>query len=127
MTDVSTTELSARLGEASLVVLDVRRLEEFAGLVTAPCDPRPGHVPGARHLELDVLLGARDPAVVREIVGLPAGAEVIAYCHSGSRSALAVQVLAAAGYDARNYPGSWHEWSRDPTLPAELGSSDTEH
>ena len=60
---------------------------------------------------------------MRELVGAPEGAEVIAYCHSGSRSALAVQVLAAAGYAARNYVGSWHEWSRDPELPAETGSA----
>jgi 3-mercaptopyruvate sulfurtransferase SseA len=30
-------------------------------------------------------------------------------------------VLRAAGYDARNYVGSWHEWSRDDSLPAETG------
>ena len=47
------------------------------------------------------------------------GTEVVAYCHVGSRSAFAVQVLRAAGYDARNYVGSWHEWSADESLPAE--------
>jgi 3-mercaptopyruvate sulfurtransferase SseA len=30
-----------------------------------------------------------------------------------------VQVLREAGYDARNYVGSWHEWSRDPSLEAQ--------
>lgn len=54
-------------------------------------------------------------------MGLPEGAEVIAYCHSGNRSAMAVQLLGAVGYEARNYVGSWHEWSRDETLPAETG------
>ena len=49
----------------------------------------------------------------------PEGAEVIAYCHSGSRSALATLALRSAGYDARNYAGSWHEWSRHPELPLE--------
>jgi 3-mercaptopyruvate sulfurtransferase SseA len=29
-----------------------------------------------------------------------------------------VRVLREAGYDARNYTGSWHEWSRDLGLPA---------
>jgi 3-mercaptopyruvate sulfurtransferase SseA len=28
-------------------------------------------------------------------------------------------VLRGAGYRARNYVGSWHEWSRDPDLPGE--------
>ncbi|MET0730617.1 MAG: rhodanese-like domain-containing protein, partial [Solirubrobacterales bacterium] len=94
---------------------------EFAGQLTAPCDPRPGRIPGARNVDVTLLLGAGDDADVRELVGEPAGAEVIAYCHSGSRSALAVQVLTAAGYAARNYVGSWHEWSRDSALPAETG------
>ena len=46
---------------------------------------------------------------------------MIAYCHSGSRSAMAVHVLTEAGYEARNYVGSWHEWSRSVELPVETG------
>lgn len=122
MSDVTTTELAARLSEPGLVILDVRRTAEFTGAVVAPCDPRPGHISGARHLDVAELFEARDAEAVRALVGEPAGVEVIAYCHSGSRSAMAVSVLTAAGYAARNYAGSWHEWSRDPTLPAELGA-----
>ena len=59
------------------------------------------------------------PADVRDELGLEPGAEVIAYCHVGSRSAIAAQVLRALGYDARNYVGSWHEWSRHDDLPLE--------
>jgi thiosulfate/3-mercaptopyruvate sulfurtransferase len=44
---------------------------------------------------------------------------VIAYCHGGSRSAIATQMLRALGYEARNYVGSWHEWSRHDDLPVE--------
>lgn len=121
MSDVTTSELAGRLGEPGLVLLDVRGPDEFAGLAVAPCDPRPGHIPGARHLDLVRLLHAQDPVSVRSLVGAPEGAEVIAYCHSGNRSAMAVHVLRAAGYEARNYEGSWHEWSRDEALPAEVG------
>jgi 3-mercaptopyruvate sulfurtransferase SseA len=32
-----------------------------------------------------------------------------------------VQVLHSLGYDARNYVGSWHEWSRHDDLPLETG------
>jgi thiosulfate/3-mercaptopyruvate sulfurtransferase len=121
MSDVTTEEVAARLGESGLVLLDVRRADEFSGDMVAPCDPRPGRIPGARNIDVTRLLDASGPAAVRELVGAPEGAEVIAYCHSGSRSALAVSVLAAAGYAARNYVGSWHAWSRDPDLPAESG------
>jgi thiosulfate/3-mercaptopyruvate sulfurtransferase len=116
--EVTRDELVARLAAGDAIVLDVRSREEYEGLMTAPCDPRAGRIAGARHLDLQELLGLR-PEQVRERVGAPEGAEVIAYCHSGSRSGLACRVLAAAGYRARNYAGSWHEWSRDPALPSE--------
>ena len=116
--DVARDELLSRLGE--LALLDVRSELEFRGEAGYPCDPRQGHIPGARHLEVTELI-RRTPDEIRELVGLPARAEVVAYCHSGSRSARAVAALRAAGYEARNYAGSWHEWSRDARLPAEQG------
>lgn len=120
MSDVTTGELAERLGEPGLVLLDVRRPEEFSGDVVAPCDPRAGHIPGARNVDVAQLVEAPGPEAVRALVDAPEGSEVIAYCHSGSRSAIAVHVLTAAGYAARNYPGSWHEWSRDSALPSDL-------
>jgi thiosulfate/3-mercaptopyruvate sulfurtransferase len=107
--DIDRDELTRRRDE--LLLLDVRTEAEFSGASGYPCDPRQGHIPGARHLELSELL-ACTPEELRELVGLPEGAEVVAYCHSGSRSAMAVEALRAAGYDARNYTGSWHDWSR---------------
>ena len=35
------------------------------------------------------------------------------------RDAWLVTGFRAAGYDARNYAGSWHEWSRHDELPLE--------
>jgi thiosulfate/3-mercaptopyruvate sulfurtransferase len=121
MSDIELGELRERLGEPGLVLLDVRRREEYTGAVVAPCDPRAGRIPGSRHVDVALLFEASGPDAVRSLVGAAVGAEVVAYCHSGSRSAMAVHVLRAAGYEARNYVGSWHEWSRDPRLPADSG------
>jgi thiosulfate/3-mercaptopyruvate sulfurtransferase len=60
------------------------------------------------------------PEAMREALALDAGAEVVVYCHSGSRSAIAMQILRGLGYEARNYVGSWHEWSRHDDLPVEI-------
>lgn len=119
--DVTLAELAGRLGEEGLVLLDVRTEAEFSGALVAPCDPRPGRIPGARHLDVAELFG-RGPGELRELVGVPAGEEIICYCHVGSRSATAVALLEAAGYRARNYAGSWHEWSRHDELAVETGA-----
>jgi thiosulfate/3-mercaptopyruvate sulfurtransferase len=114
-------ELVSRLDDPRLTILDVRTDDEFNGKHGYPCDPRQGHIPGARHLHVQELFagpGQPLPAeAVRALVG--EADEIVAYCHSGSRSSLATLALRAAGYDARNYAGSWHEWSRHPDLPAE--------
>lgn len=121
--EATAEELVRRLGEPGLVLLDVRNAGEFTGELGYPCDARQGHLPGARHLDLRELLDCTSVEAVRQRVGLPEGSEIVAYCHSGSRSATAVSVLRAAGYAARNYLGSWHEWSADPSLPAESGAA----
>jgi thiosulfate/3-mercaptopyruvate sulfurtransferase len=116
-------ELLNRLGDASLTILDVRTADEYSGRRGNACDPRQGHIPGARNLDVGELYGGpgqpAPPERIRDLVGLPEGTEVVAYCHSGSRSALATLALRTAGYDARNYAGSWHEWSRHEELPLE--------
>ena len=88
MTDVTREELQRRLGEDGLVVLDVRSAGEFGGEAGYPCDARQGHLPGARTSMCSRSSAAADSDEVRALVGAPEGAEVIAYCHSGSRSAI---------------------------------------
>jgi thiosulfate/3-mercaptopyruvate sulfurtransferase len=111
-------------GDPPFLLLDVRRADEFSGKGGYPCDPRQGHIPGARNVEVSTLFaapGVPKPAEeIRALVGGDAdGKSLVAYCHSGSRSGLAVIALRSAGYDARNYFGSWHEWSRHDDLPME--------
>ena len=113
--DIELDELSFRLGEVRIV--DVRRPEEYDGTFGSACDPRQGHLPGAVNIDVQELMQLTEEEL-RERVGVEQGGEVVCYCHSGSRSAFAAQVLSRFGYDARNYPGSWHEWSRTD-LPME--------
>jgi thiosulfate/3-mercaptopyruvate sulfurtransferase len=116
-------ELAGRLGDSALMILDVRSAEEFAGKRGYPCDPRQGRIPGARHVPVEELFAGPGqplpPDQIRARLGDPE--EIVAYCHSGSRSALATLALRAAGFRARNYAGSWHEWSRHAELPLEKG------
>jgi thiosulfate/3-mercaptopyruvate sulfurtransferase len=116
-------EIASLLSDPGLVLLDIRREDEFRGQGGYPCDPRQGHIPGAKRVENpDLFSGPGQPRPAEEIsgvVGAPEGASIVTYCHSGARSGLAVIALRSAGYAARNYLGSWHEWSRHDELPAE--------
>jgi thiosulfate/3-mercaptopyruvate sulfurtransferase len=118
MEDVTLEELQRLVDRDASVLLDVRTPFEFEGTAGAHCDPRQGHIPGAVNLPLERILECRSANEVRRLVDLPEGAEIVAYCHSGSRSRFAAEVLQGAGYRARNYVGSWHEWSRAVPEPS---------
>jgi thiosulfate/3-mercaptopyruvate sulfurtransferase len=109
-------ELAELLARGEIALLDVRSQEEFEGSAGYPCDPRQGHIPGATHLDVNEIYAAGgDPSTLRRALeerGIGAGRRVVAYCHSGQRSEVAAALLRAAGVDAVNYEGSWHEWSR---------------
>jgi rhodanese-related sulfurtransferase len=100
---VNIDELSRRLDDPTLTVVDVRTGGEYDGTRGNACDPRQGHIPGARNLDITELMHCETVEQVLELVGLIRDRGVL---HSGSRSALAVQILTAAGYDASNYAGS---------------------
>ena len=116
-------ELRSRLGDPTLTILDVRTEDEYRGRQGYSCDPRQGRIPGARHVHVQELFAPTGQPLpgdhIRALVGDPV--EIVAYCHSGSRSALATLALRGAGYRVRNYAGSWHEWSRHEELPMEKG------
>jgi len=81
---ISQADLLARLDrkDPGVVVLDVRTAAEFAA----------GHVPGARNVSHDELAGRLD-----ELTALR-DKDVVLYCRSGRRTALAEDVLRKAGF-----------------------------
>lgn len=97
---ISQADLLARLEkqDASVVVLDVRTPEEFAA----------GHVPGARNVSHDQL-----PAKLAELSSLK-DKEVVLYCRSGRRTAIAEQTLRGAGFSKlRHLEGDWLAWEAE--------------
>jgi phage shock protein E len=77
-------------------VLDVRSAAEFAA----------GHVPGATNIPHDQLASR-----LSEVPARP-DEELVVYCHSGRRAAMAEETLRKAGYGhLRDLQGHWSAWS----------------
>lgn len=110
------------------VLIDGRDPSRFAG-GPDPVDPRSGHIPGARSVaaaeNVDAngrLLPDSDLRARLIEAGVGEKAEVISYCGSGVVACHNLLVLEHLGLPSgRLYPGSWSQWSRDPTRPAETG------
>ncbi len=117
------------------ILVDVRSQAEWHG-ATPYLEARGGHIPGARWLDWQRLLGADgalkpDAQLRRELaaIGLSGPApsppgepprEIIVYCTGGVRSAFVLTVLHKLGYrHVRNYDGSFWEWSADLSLPVQ--------
>jgi thiosulfate/3-mercaptopyruvate sulfurtransferase len=110
-------------------VLDVRSSGEYEGSEKRDCCSRSGRVPGASWIEWTRFLGKKgkflDQQSIRDqlrSVGIVRDSPVAIYCHRGARAASAFYALRSIGYtNARNYVGSWHEWSSKRSLPTERG------
>ncbi|MFD7656174.1 sulfurtransferase [Actinosynnema sp. NPDC059797] len=112
-------------------LLDARAPERYRG-ETEPVDPRAGHIPGALnaptagHTENGRWLPAAALAERFAALGVTPDRPVAAYCGSGVTASSVVLALEAAGITspttpASLYPGSWSQWSSDPTRPAATG------
>jgi thiosulfate/3-mercaptopyruvate sulfurtransferase len=112
------------------VVIDARPRERFQG-EPDPLDPRAGHIPGSRSLPCREHLGPSGRLLERErlrerlaAVGIHAGgAGFISSCGSGVTACHNLLVAEHAGVaGGRLFPGSWSQWSRDPSRPIATGS-----
>lgn len=104
---------------ARVTLFDARAPERYRGEVE-PLDPVAGHIPGAKNLPFATLL-ADDGTFGATTPALPDGA-LGTYCGSGVTAAVVVAAVAAAGRQVALYPGSWSEWSSDPSRPVARGS-----
>jgi len=102
---VTQEALMSRLGSGATApfVLDVRSPEEFAS----------GHVPGAVNIPHD--------QIAARLAEVPKDRDVVLYCRSGRRTALAGQVLADNGYTRLKHLegdiAAWQERQRPMEVP----------
>jgi thiosulfate/3-mercaptopyruvate sulfurtransferase len=121
-----TADGAAALPGSGGVLLDARAGERYRG-EAEPVDPRAGHVPGAvsaptaENLRADGTFRT-DLAERFAALGVRPGTAVGVYCGSGVTAAHEVAALAQAGIEAALWPGSWSEWTGDPSRPVATGA-----
>jgi thiosulfate/3-mercaptopyruvate sulfurtransferase len=127
----SAAEVLAAASDPTARVLDARAPERYRGEVE-PIDKVAGHVPGARNHPFGASLDPHGrflpPAALRAAfaatLGGVAAERAIVYCGSGVTACHLLLALEHAGLDgARLYPGSWSEWSGDPSRPVATGAA----
>ncbi len=121
------TLTAAQAGAGNVTLLDARAPERFRGDVE-PLDPVAGRIPGATNLPSGAVLAADgtflDDYALSQLLsdhGIDHDGGVGVYCGSGVTAAITIAALAAMGRGAALYPGSWSEWSSDPTRPVGRG------
>jgi thiosulfate/3-mercaptopyruvate sulfurtransferase len=123
--------------DADTRLVDVRSPQEFSGeLIAMPGyeqegAQRGGHIPGAKSVpwaqavqEDGTFKSADALAELYSSKGVTNGADVIAYCRIGERSAHTWFVLheLLGRDDVKNYDGSWTEWGNLVNVPVEKGA-----
>jgi thiosulfate/3-mercaptopyruvate sulfurtransferase len=115
-------------GAGVVTLLDARAPERFRGDVE-PVDAVAGHIPGAKNIPSGALLADDGTFLANGALaqlfsdhGVDRDARVGAYCGSGVTATIAIAALAATGCEAALFPGSWSEWSSDPSRPVASGS-----
>ena len=119
--------LLARLGRVRLI--DARAGERFRGEVE-PLDALAGHIPGASNRAFKDNLqsdGRFKPSPVlraefASLLGAVPPSQVVHQCGSGVTACHNLLAMEHAGLvGSMLYPGSWSEWSSDPTRPVARG------
>jgi thiosulfate/3-mercaptopyruvate sulfurtransferase len=122
---VTAADVAALAGKADWRLVDARAPERFRGEVE-PIDRVPGHIPGAVSIPFQENVDAqgtfRSPEALaerfRSAIGSVDPSHIVNYCGSGVTACQNILALEHAGLQgSKLYPGSWSEWSSDPSRP----------
>lgn len=98
---VGIEDAKTMLGKEDVVFIDVRESDEVAK----------GKIPGAHHVPRGVLEFIADPHSPMHNPALSSGKQMVVYCASGGRSALAGKTLKDMGVDhVINMKGGFNAW-----------------
>jgi thiosulfate/3-mercaptopyruvate sulfurtransferase len=120
-------DVERALGDPGTLLVDARAPERFEGR-NETLDRAAGHIPGAANHFYQWNMGADGtmlpPDQLRtrfeHALGGRRPEQVVMYCGSGVTACHNLLAMEHAGLrGARLYPGSWSEWSSDPTRPIE--------
>lgn len=127
VSSVSADDVLANLSARARVVLDARAADRFRG-ENETIDPVAGRIPGAKNRWFKDNLQAdgkfKSPDLLRAEYGalIKSPESTIMQCGSGisaCHNLLAMDIAGLPG--AMLYPGSWSEWSADPSRPVAVG------
>lgn len=124
------SDVEKAVEKGGFILVDTRTDEEFEGSFQKKGAARAGRIPGSVHynwgnaVEMDKyhqMKSIKDLQYDLKKAGVTPDTPIIAYCHTGVRSAHTTFVLTELlGYNnVSNYDGSWTEWSHFDHLPAE--------
>ena len=125
---VTAAEVLENIGTRERTVIDARAPDRYRG-ENETIDPVGGHIPGAKNRFFKDNLHAdgrfKDAAALKAefapLVEDPK--QIIMQCGSGVTACHNLLAMEIAGlHGAALYPGSWSEWSSDPTRPIATGT-----
>lgn len=129
----STADVKEAMNDDEIVLLDVRKPDEYSGARQKKGAYRAGHIPNSVLMDYVTAINAGEGEdfsfkpikILQEDldkVGINGAQKIVVYCHSGYRSSLTTFVMTEIlGYNfVKNYDGGWVEWSANDSLPIEL-------